>query len=530
VLQLLVALVAVAAFVAGAALARRRRGSADADRDRRPATGAPPIAATAPAPRRWFRRTERGIAGRLWDVVRGVVVSGAVDVGNVAPAAARPRGALSLVRPRPLDESPAPGQQARELKYSYYQDHPGHGCTPQRVVAIYRDAECGFVTTQCDLFDDLVENDCTLRNLLDQRNQAVAGKQHGIQAGGPSAEDELVARVLAAAFESLQLIAFFEHQLGFNKYGWGATEVDWGEFEFEGRTWMVPVWLANVPARRFRIDTRTDQLLLITDEKTEGEPLKPGRWCVTRGRGPLARAALMRSASWPALWKRFSTRDWVVYSEMFGIPLVQATYDDIDAPGGGATDVDSRGVAEDIVRKFGSSGGAVTPKSIEVKIHEAARTADSGGTHGGMIQFANAEMSKLINGSTLANDNAGSGGASYALGAVHDSVRWDNVVSDFRRLAEAVRTQIFVPFLRFNGLAGKVKAPHLAIQIAQDLSPKVRLECADIALNKLGIPISISQIRQDASFREPLNAADSASGAPKPEPADAAQAPERKAA
>lgn len=449
-----------------------------------------------------------GIAERLWTAVRQIFRTERPQL----PAARRGH-ALSLVRPQPLGDLPPSGHHARELKYSYYQDHPGHGCTPQRVISIFRDAEVGFPTTQCDLFDDVVENDCTLRNLFDQRTQAVAGKPHAIQAGGPSAEDELVARVLASAFENLQLIGFFEHQLGFNRYGWGATEIDWGELEFEGRTWIVPIWLANVPARRFRIDTRTDQLLLITDDKTEGESLKAGKWCVTRGRGPLARAGLMRSAVWPALWKRFSTRDWVVYSEMFGIPLVQATYDDVDSPGGGASDIDSRTVAEEIVRRFGSSGGAVTPKSIEVKIHEAGRESDSSGTHGNLIRFANAEMGKLINGSTLANDNAGSGGASYALGEVHDSVRWDNVVSDAGRLEESIRTQIFAPFLRFNGLEGKAKAPRMRIQVVRDLSPKVRLECADIALNKLGIPISTSQVRQDASFREPLNEGDSAPGA-----------------
>lgn len=382
-------------------------------------------------------------------------------------------------------------------------------------MSIFRDAESGFPVTQCDLFDDLIENDCTLRNLFDQRSQAVAGKPHVVQAGGPSSDDELVARVLAAALERLPLIEFFEHQLTFNRYGWAASEIDWGELEFEGRRWIVPVWLAHVPARRFRIDTRTDELLLVTDAKPEGERLAPGRWVVTRGRGTLARASLMRSAAWPALWKRFSTRDWVVYSEMFGIPLVQATYDDTDAMGGGATDVDSRAVAEEIVRKIGSSGGAVTPKSIEVKIHDAGRDVDSSSTHGNLIRFANAEMSKLINGSTLANDNAGSGGASYALGEVHATVRWDNVVSDASRLEESIRTQIFVPFLRFNAMES-VKASRMRIQVVRDLSPKVRLECADIARNKLGIPVSISQIRQDASFREPLNPEDSAPGVTTP--------------
>lgn len=431
-----------------------------------------------------------------------------------AAAATLRRGArreLSVMRPAPLPEGAPTRQQTRDLKYGHYQDHPGYGCDPQRVVAIFRDAELGLPAAQCDLIDDVIERDCTLRNLFEQRDQSVAGKNSVVQAGGPTAEDELAARVLSAALEQLDFIDWQMHQLGANRYGWAASEIDWGTFAYEGRIWIVPVWLANVPARRFRIDPRTNQLLLVTEAQPQGEPLERGKWTVTKRPGPLARAGLMRSAIWPALWKGFSARDWVVYSEMFGIPLVQASYDDIGQPNGASADLTARDVAEEIVEKIGSSGGAATPRSVEVKIHQA-RDANSAGTHGALIAFANAEMSKLIAGATLTNDNAGSGGASYALGEVHASVRWDNVVFDAARLQQTFRTQVAAAFVRFNGLAAK--PPVLRIQIVRDDTPKGRLECADIAKNKLGIELSMSQLRQETGFREPLNESDAAPGAP----------------
>jgi phage gp29-like protein len=449
-----------------------------------------------------------GWAGRLWSAAGRFF-------WRDAPARRH-----SIARPRPLPEQ-AGSQEARDLKYGgYYQEHPGWGCTPGRVAAIFRQAELGAPGTQCDLFDDLVEADGTLRNLLGFRNTAVAGKPYTVKAGGPATEDERVARALEASCRALPMIGFFKHQLKFNRYGWGASNLVWGTRMLDGREWIVPTWIANVRQRRFRIDTTTDELLLVTDEKPTGEPLQPGCWCVTRGDESLARSGLMRTAALLALWKRFGTRDWLVFLEMFGIPLIQAIYAD-GSSGGGSASAEDRLVAEEIVEKFGSSGGAVTPESIKVQIH-AARTGDAGGNHGQMIEFANREMAKLINGGTLANDNAQPGaGGSYAQASVHASVRWEAVEADAKLLEESIATQIVAPFLRFNNLEGKVAAPQLLIQVVQDLSPKTRLECADIARNKLGMPVSISQLRHDTGLREPLNPDDAAPGAPLPAAAPA---------
>lgn len=442
------------------------------------------------------KQAERpGAMARAWAAVRDFYFAPAKPTGRATEF-----GKLSFERPRGLLSTPSTTTQARELRYAGYQSHPGYGCTPDRVVQLFRQAEQGSPMGQCDLFDDIIERDCTLRNLLDQREQSVAGKPATIQAGGPSERDELAARVLATAFRDLSRIALLQHQIGgANRYGWGATEVVWEPRSIEGRDWIVPVWLAHVPARRFAISNR-NELLLVTDAAPSGEALEAGKWMVTQRPGPLARAALMRSAIWPAMWKSFSARDWVVYAEMFGIPLVHATY--ADGAGGEVTDDNSRALAEEIVAKIGSSGGAVTPESIKVTIHEG-RKADGTGLHGSLIAWSNAEMSKLINGSTLANDNAGSGGASYALGAVHDAVRWDNVQYDAALVEDAFGRSISAQFILYNGLVG-VAPPALRIQVVRDVAPEVRLRCADIARNKLGIPLSLSQLRFEAGFREPL--------------------------
>lgn len=405
------------------------------------------------------------------------------------------------------------GKAARELTLDHYQGHPGYGLTPQRLVGIYRQAEGGYPLSQCDLIDDIIENDPHLRNLLEQRAQAVAGKPWIIQAGGSRPQDEEAANLLRGALANVPTFsAFLEHQLGFNRYGWAASEADWEFVEVEGRTVAAPVHFANVPARRFRIAPNDELRLITKDYANEGEELAPGKWVVTRRSGvKVARSGLMRTAAWFALYKRFGTRDWVIFAEKFGIPLVLAVYEE-------TSDETSKDVAAEIVENIGDDGGAVIPKGIGVEIHSEGRNSDSSATHGGLIAYCNREMSKLINGSTLSNDSGDSGGASYALGDVHAEVRWDNVLYDAERIQESFRDCISSAFVKFNEL--DAEPPTLAIRVVRDLQPAALVTIASKMKNELGIDVSTRQLRQITGLQEPAGDEDKAPGMAAPEVAE----------
>lgn len=419
---------------------------------------------------------------------------------------------LSLVRPRGLPASAPRGRVARELQYDSWVDHPGYGLTPDRVVAIFRLAEQGYPQQQCDLFEDLNENDATLRNLFEQRRVGVAGKPWDLQPDGAEGDAELASNILGQALRRLPMVDTFDHQLQFNPTGWAATELDWDLLEIEGRRWVVPVWFANVPPRRFRIRPDTDELRLLTERnRTEGEELAPGKWWVTRRSSiRIARAGLMRTAAWLALWKRFATRDWVIYAEKFGIPLALAKYD-VDT-----ADRD-KAVAMEIVENIGNDGGAAVPKSMEVEIVEAGRSGDASGTHGRLIDFCNKELTKLVNGATNATEGSQSGQGSYAQAEVHNSVRWEAVQADAERLQDSFRRHVAEPFMRFNGLTAR--PPLLEIQVVRDQSPKELLDAAARLKNELGIDVSASQLRRVTGIRGPTGAGDAAPGKPTPAPA-----------
>lgn len=373
----------------------------------------------------------------------------------------------------------------------------------KKVIAAFRLAEQGWPATQCALFDDVIENDCHLRNLLDQRAQGLAGKRVTIQSDGSEGDSEIAANVLSEAMRALPITRLIEHQATFNRYGFAVSEIEWDYRNIGGRDWVVPVWISNIPARRFKIDPKTEELRLITsDNSTTGVELMPGKFIITirGGESRLSRASLMRSATWPAMFKRFGTRDWVVYAERFGLPLVLVQYED-GINGNGRTDENSMSVAQDIVNNIGNDGAAIVPKSINVNVHDAGRNVSSD-VHKDLIEYCNREMSKLINGGTLSNDNSQSGGASYALGEVHATNTWSNIQYDAARIEETFRNQLSAPFVQFNSL--NAKPPLVLIQVTRDADPRNRLDMAK-ELAALGVPFSIAQIRQETGIREPMS-------------------------
>jgi phage gp29-like protein len=416
---------------------------------------------------------------------------------------AEARTEASLERPRPLPTIAPVGEDAKHLRsFDAWTLHPGHEVSPRGVVAAFLQAERGQPQMQCALIDDLIEGDCSLRNLFEQREQSVAGKPWTLQGDGADEASATAAKILNVALGRLPMIQVFLHLLGANRYGWGAVEVDWGLEEINGERWIVPIALTNVPARRFRIG-ENDELRLFADfKRPDGDALRPGKWIVLRRPGQLARAGLMRTGAWPAIGKRLGWRDWLIFSQRFGLPLPVASYADGSNASGFTSDKEAIDVAEEIVKKIGSDGGAVKPDSIKLEMFDAtAKGSDNSKSHGGLITHCNAEMAKLIAGATLTNDNAGSGGASYALGEVHASVRWDNVTFDAAQVQEGMRTQLFAAFMKFNNLVGP--PPHIEIQVVRDLSPQTIVEMGVRMVNQLGVDVSKSQLRQVTGFREP---------------------------
>lgn len=398
---------------------------------------------------------------------------------------------------RPPRESKSPNTRiTNPASWLYHSTHPERGLTVEDISRIFTGGENGEIRRQVELIDGLVERDPATRNLFEQRINAVTGKPWTIMSGDPA--DEASNRAAELLSERLARVPSLGHAFEFllthNRHGFAAAQMIWSLRD----GLITPTWFAPVLQSCFRVAQphekrrRPDELLIVTERSPMGERLKPGQWLTLRRSyaTPVARAGLGRTAAFWLLFKLGAARDFAIFVHRFGIPFALARCD--------WADEDSKAAAAEMVANLGSDGGGIVSKRVEVTFPEPA-TGRSGTVHPTMIGVCDVQLARLIHGSTLPSGAEGGGGGSYALGRVHDGVRWENVVSDAKDLTTAFSSFVAEPFMRFNNLPGR--APILSIQVVQALHPRELVEIAKTMKNDLGLSCSEQQLRALVGLR-----------------------------
>ena len=372
-----------------------------------------------------------------------------------------------------------------------YNSHPATGLTADQLVAIFRQAEQGMPTKQFDCFDDLIEVGGHLRGLINGRIEFVAGCDWVMRPGRDDKPSELAAASLEEQLRNNRgFREFIEHHLTAPHFGIAISNIVWDLIEDT----IAPLEFINAAHRRFASPNaqRAHEIWLIAgDTPIEQIALEPGLWAVSkyRHRNPWA-SGLMRTAAWWEMFKRWAMRDWQVFAEMFGLPLVIGYYEDGSSPA-------TREALLEAVKMIGEDGYAVLSNMTEIVVKDTARPGDSSTVYPKIIMAAEQQQSKLIAGSTTASDTGGDVG-SYSLGVVHEARSYSLARADAARIEDMVSRDIGVPFVAYNGF-DRAAPPRLKIQIRRD-----NLERAKV-LEVVGSMIEIDedQIREEFSLRVP---------------------------
>lgn len=418
-------------------------------------------------------------------------------------AVARPvvGGALALAKPGRL-----PAQPSKSIPWGVtslfdrFTSHPGHGLTPRKILSIMRDAEDGYPADQCDLFEDVIERDGHLRDALEGRLEAVSGKEWIFQAGGDRTEDIRVTELLGDIVRDIPSVDdAIEHLLTANWYGYAAVGIEWGRVN--GVT--APVWLECVPHRRFVFDSQGQpRLANDTGDKDAGIVLEPGRWIFHHRRHrQIARAGLMRTATWWSFFKSISVRDWIIFAEKFGVPFIRGVYN--ASSGNDQTADEEKAVLKEAVEALGKDGAAVLSDTCEIVIDQVRAGGDANGIHGAIVNVCNAEISKLITGATLTTETQGPG--SFALGRVHQDRSFDKVQGDATKLGARFERSLGRSFVGFNGFVAR--PPRMKIHTVREIDPAKRAGIMSTMANELGLELDEEQVRQEFQLKKPTGSA-----------------------
>ncbi len=362
----------------------------------------------------------------------------------LALKASKPPAALTAPEPDPPRYDRIPG-------------HPSVGMTPETLTTLLREAESGDMKSQIELFDDVLEKDLTVTAVRQVRKLGVALCDYDVVPKDNSRAAKTQTEFIKDVMAELSAGEVEQHRADFLTFddlmmalldctgkGFAAPLLNW---ETEGKHWRVAS-AKHIEQRQFLFGKPGDDkydpydIRIRTEEfPIDGEPLSPYRFLTMYYKGQSAypaRAGLLRGTSWYYLFKNFGFKSFVMYAELFGIPMRVGKYDPM-APA-------DKEILQQAVLALGQDFAAVISKGSEIEILDHMKSGSSD-VHLQLITACNAEITKGWLGQTATTEaTPGKLGDEDAK----DQVRADIKKADAKALQSTVQSKFVAPLCRFN--------------------------------------------------------------------------------
>lgn len=205
-----------------------------------------------------------------------------------------------------------------------------------------------------------------------------------------------------------------------------------------------------------------------------GALCQPGEWMITVGRG------IMEAVSVAWMFGSLSLKDWLTYSEKFGMPGVHMMLD--AAPGSPEWE---NGLAA--LQNFANEWVIQTTKGAEVKLIEAGQTGDA--PFKPMVEYTDRLIATLLRGGDLSTISRDQGAGASLQGDESNLMQQD----DCALLSGAFNMQVVRPLIEH--LFGYGTRPLAYLFIKPEERKDVNLEMAvDKHLRSMGAPLSVEDL------------------------------------
>ena len=322
-----------------------------------------------------------------------------------------------------------------------------------------------------DLYNDILL-DTHLSSVIDKRKNAVLCSSIQFQRDGKPDEainEQLfspwfyrcVADILDARFWGFSLLQFYK-------------KGEWIDYDLVPRKHVEPV--------RKLILTRQTDLFGASWEEFE-DLLFIG--------GSTDLGLLARAAPW-VIYKRNTTADWAQFSEVFGMPIQEYTYE--------TDDEEARARALQDANAIGSLATFIHGKDTELQLREAGNKTGSAEVYDRFIERCNSEISKLILGNTLTTEASTNG--TQALGTVHKKVEEAVAKADREFVLNVLNydmTDIFA-HMGINTAGGKFCFPE-----KKDVDPNTAMSVLTQLHTTFSLPIDDDYLYEKFGVEKPKN-------------------------
>ena len=337
--------------------------------------------------------------------------------------------------------------------------------TPSRLDGIFRSANRGDPRDQAKLAEEIEEKNWDMAQAIQTRRAAVLGLDYSFQPRDAFADDSNAKRIAGEINRDLDrdmLHDVFTHMLSGLLSGYACHEI---VFESGGKDIAE---LIEIDGRYISFNDSLEPLLISTNHP-EGKPLVPGKFVFHRHRarsGDATRGGLIRPLGWMYLFVTFGMKDLLRFIEKFGMPFVSARLDDH------AWKQDRNKIAY-LIRNFGSDGGGVFSKNVELEMLEAPN--NTGEVYFKLLEYMEAAITKVVQGQTATSGDAGG----FSKGQAQENVRTDLMEADCKAVAKTVQQSILAPLTMYR-YGPDAPVPELVFDISE---PAARAQESRVLVN-----------------------------------------------
>jgi len=362
-------------------------------------------------------------------------------------------------------------------------DYPSAGLTPQRLVSILREADRGSLSEAMQLFEEMEEKDAHLFAVASKRRLGLTGLEWSVVSAADRVDgvDRVLADEVAAYCQGvLSRIDSMDEVLQHLSLAIGRN-IAMAELVWDVRGGEVTVCdLAPVDFGRIAFDELDQPRVLMGDFDHEGERLAPNKFIVHTPHsvsGHPARGGLLRATALVYLAKNLTLKDWMVFAELFGMPVRIGRYEP-------SATADEKRELLDMLESLGSRSAGVFSRAVQLELVEAGR-GKTPPPYENLLGFLNREMSKAWLGQTLTTESTG---GAVSVSRVHADVRRDLRDDDIRKEGRTIRRDLLAPLARFR-FGPDAPVPYFTRRAERTRDLGELTDVLDAAVNRLGMRV-----------------------------------------
>lgn len=379
-------------------------------------------------------------------------------------------------------------------------DYVSEGLTPGSLAQLMKDADEGDIQSQAMLYDQMTHKDGHLQGEYGKRRRAILDVEWSLEPADSTAEAKKALELVKehmAAWRTRGVYEALQYRIG---HGFSVVEMLWSMMEGQARI----AGFKYQKQARFKFQGEENTILAYMKGKRDPVKMKPFKAIVaTYGglSGDPKVGEVFRACAWYYLFKNYTLKDWLVFAEVYGMPLRVGTF----PPGAGDEEKQALKTA---LYMMGSDGAGIIPEGTKIDFisHKGTSGAD---IYERLAAYCERGMSKVLVGQTLTAEAGDKG--SYSLGKVHREVELDLVASDAWEVAEIMEDQVFRPLVGFN-FGWEYPVPRLRPKVKGREDEKTRLDVVKGAV-EMGVPVGRKWFYEEFRIPEPAEDEELVNGA-----------------